>query len=185
MSCDAGYLPEYPNGVEQLSVVSSSDVAYDTYKVKFLANETADPKTYVISIKADVEGFNIEKTVTINQAAAAQGGGDEGDTGGTHYVKVTTATPGSGTYLYVLDKGYVFTGDVSDNSWGKSAAVTIEDGKIVASDAVNAYAIILEEGSESGQYAVQLPIGSRNYLASFLKQWAILAKNLVDLLVMP
>ena len=98
-------------------------------------------------------------TLTVSAAQPDQPGGDEGDTGGTHYVKVTTATPGSGTYLYVLDKGYVFTGDVSDNSWGKSAAVTIEDSKIVASDAVNAYAIILEEGSTSGQYAVKLPNG--------------------------
>ncbi len=81
-----------------------------------------------------------------------------------YYVKVTTSTPGAGTYLYVLDKGFVFTGDVSDNSWGKSAAVTITDNKIEATEAINAYAITLEEGTTSGQYAVKLPNG--NYLVT-------------------
>ena len=81
-----------------------------------------------------------------------------------YYVKVTTSTPGAGTYLYVLDKGFVFTGDVSDNSWGKSEAVTITDNKIEATEAINAYAITLEEGTTSGQYAVKLPNG--NYLVT-------------------
>ena len=131
------------------------------YEVTGLTASTS----YTVSIVAKGDGINYtdseSKTQTGTTKDAQQpGGGDEGDDqGGTEYVKVTSATPGPGTYLYVLDKGYVFTGDVSDNSWGKSASVTISNEKIIATEELNAYAITLEEGSTSGQYAVKLPNG--------------------------
>ena len=142
VSCDAGYLPEYPNGVEELSVVSSSDVAYDTYKVKFLANETAEPKTYVISIKADVEGFNIEKTVTINQAGVPQEGGEEGD-------------DVSGTVLYSEDFS-------SLTSWSTANKTTIQvNGVTYTSAGGNMYeqngCLKFGKGSGASNVGVKLP----------------------------
>ena len=131
------------------------------YEVTGLTASTS----YTVSIVAKGDGINYTDSESRTQTgktkdAQQPGGGDEGDDqGGTEYVKVTSATPGPGTYLYVLDKGYVFTGDVSDNSWGISASVTISNEKIIATEELDAYAITLEEGSTSGQYAVKLPNG--------------------------
>ena len=131
----------------------------------YTATDLTAGTQYEVSIKALGDGTNYTTSVAKTQtgtttASQHPGGGDEGDDqGGTEYVKVTSATPGPGTYLYVLDKGYVFTGDVSDNSWGKSASVAISNGKIIATEELNAYAITLEEGSTPGQYAVKLPNG--------------------------
>lgn len=149
VSCDAGYLPEYPNGVEELSVVSSSDVAYDTYKVKFLANETAEPKTYVISIKADVDGFNIEKTVTINQAGVPQEGGEEGD-------------DVSGTVLYSEDFS-------SLTSWSTANKTTIQvNGVTYTSAGGNMYEQngCLKFGKSSGASNVGVKLPTISSLSS-------------------
>ena len=79
LSCDTGYDITYPEGVVEVSEVHSNETASSTYTVSFPVNETAEPIIYVITVKADAEGFDVEKTVTITQKAASQGGGDEGE----------------------------------------------------------------------------------------------------------
>lgn len=145
-----------PNAQKYVVTCGENSVEVTTINYEFTGLSAG---TYSITVKAVAENYNSATSEAVSVTVPSAGDGDEGNTGGTYYVKVATATPGPGTYLYVLDKGYVFTGDVSDSSWGKSAAVTIDDNKILATDVVNAYAIILEEGSTSGQYAVKLPNG--------------------------
>lgn len=77
LSCDTGYDITYPEGVVEVSEEHSNETGSSTYTVEFPANETAEPIIYVITVKADAEGFDVEKTVTITQKAASQGGGDE------------------------------------------------------------------------------------------------------------
>ena len=79
LSCDTGYDITYPEGVVQVSEVHSNETGSSTYTVSFPVNETAEPIIYVITVKADAEGFDVEKTVTITQKAASQGGGDEAE----------------------------------------------------------------------------------------------------------
>ena len=76
LSCDTGYDITYPAGVVEVSEVHSNETGSSTYTVSFPVNETAEPIIYVITVKADAEGFDVEKTVTITQKAASQGGGD-------------------------------------------------------------------------------------------------------------
>lgn len=77
LSCDTGYDITYPEGVVEVLEVHSNETASSTYTVSFPVNETAEPIIYVITVKADAEGFDVEKTVTITQKAASQGGGDD------------------------------------------------------------------------------------------------------------
>ena len=77
LSCDTGYDITYPEGVVKVSEVHSNETGSSTYTVGFPANETTEPIKYVITVKADAEGFDVEKTVTITQKADSQGSGDE------------------------------------------------------------------------------------------------------------
>lgn len=77
LSCDTCYDITYPEGVVEVSEVHSKETGSSTYTVEFPANETTEPIKYVITVKADAEGFDVEKTVTITQKAASLGGGDE------------------------------------------------------------------------------------------------------------
>lgn len=87
LSIDVGYTIEYPDGVTELSDVHNNDTATSTYTVEFPANEDAEIKTYEIKIVADasfildnpIEGVEYARTITITQAAAELGGGEEGD----------------------------------------------------------------------------------------------------------
>lgn len=76
LSCDKGYDITYPDGVVEVSEEHSNETGSSTYTVEFPANETTAPIKYVITVKADAEGFDVEKTVTITQKAASQGGGE-------------------------------------------------------------------------------------------------------------
>ena len=79
VSCDAGYSIIYPDGVNELSKEINNESVYATYTVEFDSNTTDQSKTYVITVKVaeDEYDWDIEKTITINQAAVSQGSGDE------------------------------------------------------------------------------------------------------------
>lgn len=136
-------------------VYSSSNTAVaevdsETGEVTLL---TAGETTITAAAEADATYKAGEASYTLT--VLSQGSGDS-----RYYVKVETTTPGAGTYLYVSKKSYAFTGDVSDNSYGAVSLVTVDDdNKILSTEEVDAYAIVLEEGATPGQYAVKLPNG--------------------------
>ena len=98
VSCDAGYDIVYPDGVKELSMVKNNDSVYATYTVEFDPNTTDQTKTYVITVKVaeDEYDWNIEETITINQAAVSQGDEDEPAVVST-YQHVFKTKPGTGS----------------------------------------------------------------------------------------
>ena len=110
---------------------------------------------------------SVSAEVSLSQAAAQQGGGDEPEqpTGGTHFVKVTSApSDWSGTYLIVYEGGKVaFDGSrTTMDAVGNTKDVTITNDSIEATDAMKAIAFtITKSGSNytvksvSGYYVGQ------------------------------
>ena len=98
VSCDAGYDIVYPDGVKELSMVKNNDSVYATYTVEFDPNTTDQTKTYVITVKVaeDDYDWNIEETITINQAAVSQGDEDEPAVVST-YQHVLKSKPATGS----------------------------------------------------------------------------------------
>lgn len=103
------------------------------------------------------------KTVTVNQAAAEQGGGDEGgSTEPAKFVKVTSApSDWSGTYLIVYEGGKLaFNGSLSSlDAVSNTKTVTISNSQIEATDAMKAIAFTIAKSgsnytikSASGKY---------------------------------
>lgn len=136
-------------------VYSSSNTAVATVDAETgeVTLKAAGTTTITAAAEADATYKAGEASYTLT--VLSQGSGES-----RYYVKVETTTPGAGTYLYVSTKSYAFTGDVSDNSYGAVSLVTVDDdNKILSTEEVDAYAIVLEEGTTPGQYAVKLPNG--------------------------
>ena len=94
------------------------------------------------------------QTIKISQAAAQQGGGDEPEqpTGGTHFVKVTSApSDWSGTYLIVYEGGNLaLNGSLSKlDGAGNYTSVSISNNEIEATDAMKAIAFTVEKSGDT------------------------------------
>lgn len=129
--------------------------------IALAANELAEVLSIgniVVSRSVDTKTLN----VAVSQKVAEQGGGDEPEQGGTHFVKVTSApSDWSGTYLIVYEGGKVaFNGSLSTfDAVSNTKSVTISDNKIEATDEMKAIAFtIAKNGSNysikgaSGKY---------------------------------
>ncbi len=140
----------------------------------------SDGSTEDVTASAEFTGYNMSAadtyTVTVSYSgktttysitvSPAQGGGDEGGetTGGTHYVKVTSAPADwSGTYLIVYENSsnaYIYTGVDAANNY---VSATISDNAIARSTDIDAvavtiaqsgtgYSIKITNGTNSGKY---------------------------------
>ena len=125
------------------------------------ANATAEAVAGAITVTRTEDSKKL--TVNLSQAAAEQGGGDEGgETGPAKFVKVTSApSDWSGTYLIVYETGKVaFDGSrTSFDATSNTKTVTISNNEIEATDAMKAIAFtIVKNGSNynikgaSGKY---------------------------------
>ncbi len=97
---------------------------------------------------------SVSAEVSLSQAAAQQGGGDEPEqpTGGTHFVKVTSApSDWSGTYLIVYEGGNLaLNGSLSKlDGAGNYSSVSISNNEIEATDAMKAIAFTVEKSGTS------------------------------------
>lgn len=118
--------------------------------VTFDANNDAEAKTATIVLSYDGA---VSKEVVINQAA--EGAVKQ------YYVKVTSApTDWSGTYLIVFDDNKAHATVNGKDFKETTEVLTITDGKIEASDAVNAAAVIISKNGNG--YNILLP--SNSYL---------------------
>ena len=123
--------------------------AGDKVTVAFEANETPVAVVYEVVVNSELGN----KTVTITQAAASQGGGDD-----KYYVKVDSSqNDWSGTYLITAtaSSGNV-TGLVAfssmnaynSNSYGKYTKIEeAETGKILSGSSVDSYKVVIEKTS--------------------------------------
>lgn len=145
--------------VTPTSIAGSASAVTVTVKA-LTANETAEAVTGAITITRTEDSKKL--TVTASQAVAEQGGDEGGSTGGTHFVKVTSApSDWSGTYLIVYETGKVaFDGSrTSFDAVSNTKSVTISNNQIEATDAMKAIAFtIAKNGSNysikgaSGKY---------------------------------
>ena len=113
--------------------------------------------SHTIAVKAVGDGVNYTTSASAKTCTAstmtAQGGGDEGGdtTGGTHFVKVTSApSDWSGTYLIVYESGNVaFDGSLTTlDAMSNTMDVTISNGEIEATDEMMAITFdIAKKGS--------------------------------------
>ena len=146
--------------INPTSVAGSASAVTITVTAK-TANEAAEAVAGAITVTRTEDSKKL--TVNLSQAAAEQGGGDEGgSTEPAKFVKVTSApSDWSGTYLIVYSSGKVaFDGSLSSfDAVSNTKSVTISSNSIEATDAMKAIAFtITKSGSNyhikgaSGKY---------------------------------
>ena len=126
------------------------------------ANEGEEAVTGTVTV---TRTGSVSTEVSLSQAAASTGGGDEPEQGGTHFVKVTSApSDWSGTYLIVYEgKKCAFDGSLSKlDAASNFKTVTISSNQIEATDAMKAIAFTIEKSGSS--YTIKAANG--NYIGN-------------------
>ena len=143
-NAEFGYTIIYPaDGVSVSASTEATWISGFTYsianKVTFTVAENTSTEAREAVITLSYEGADSKK-VAIKQAAAESSEPETPGAEGTYYVKVTSEpTDWSGDYLIVYEEGAVaFDGSLTTlDAANNNVMVTITDGKIEATDAMN------------------------------------------------